>query len=198
MLFHACNLILLGHLYLLTISYQLNNGLLFCFLSLFKWRRRSHIPMLATMEQLLDVSSLQPPPNVIPNFVNPPSQRGANLACNILCLTVATFCVLTRLHTKIFIQRSPGWDDRKQPPSIIGMDMLIFSRCMLYRLGRSTSYFGIETPTESLHEARSHHLCFPIVGLESRCWHAPMGHRSQQPSDMDKGEPSVPISLCIM
>ncbi|KAK0514360.1 hypothetical protein JMJ35_002977 [Cladonia borealis] len=63
------------------------------------------------MEQLLEVPSLQPPPHVIPNFINPPSQRGANLACNILCLTVATFCVLTRLHTKIFILRSLGWDD---------------------------------------------------------------------------------------
>ena len=73
------------------------------------------------MEQLL---SLQPPPHGMPNFVNPPSQRGINLACNILCLIVATLCVLIRLHTKIFIQRSPGWDDRKQYPSIIRMGRL--------------------------------------------------------------------------
>ena len=91
------------------------------------------------MEQLL---SLQPPPHVMPDFVNPPSQRGVNLACNILCLTVATLCVLIRLHTKIFIQKSPGWDDRKQHPSMIGMGRLILSRCLLYRLGRSNQYFN--------------------------------------------------------
>ena len=138
------------------------------------------------MGQLLEVPSLQPPPHVIPNVVNPPSQRGANLACNMLCLIVATICVLTRLHTKIFILRSSGWDDCKQHPSV-GRDRLIFFRCVLYRLGRSYWYFRIEAHTESLHEAWPHHLCFPIVGLESLCWHAPMGYRSQQPSSMDKG-----------
>ena len=139
------------------------------------------------MEQLLEVPSLQPPPYVNTNFVNPPSQRGANLACNVLCLTVATFCVLTRLHTKIFILRSPGWDDCKKHPSVIRRGRLIFSRCVLYRLGRSHWSFRIEAHTEILHEAWPHHLCFPIVGLESLCRHAPMGHRSQQSSDMDKG-----------
>ncbi len=139
------------------------------------------------MEQLLEVPSLQPPSHVIPNLVNPPSQRGANLACNILCLTVATLCVLIRLHTTIFIRRSPGWDDCKHHPSVIGRGRLIFSRCVLYRMGRSNWFFRIDAHTDTLHEAWSHHLCFPIVGLESFCWHAPMGYRSQQPSNMDKG-----------
>ena len=188
LLVHACNLILLDLIDLLTITSRLNDALLFCFLSLYKWRRRSLIAVLATMEQLL---SLQPPPHVMPNFVDPPTQRGVNLACNILCLTVATSCVLIRLHTKIFIQRSPGWDDRKQHPSITGMARLIFSRCVLYGLGRSSSYFRRKEPTESLHAAWPHHLCCPIVGLESRCWHASMGYRTQQPSDMDKGGPSL-------
>ena len=139
------------------------------------------------MEQLLKVPSLQPPPHVIPNFINPPSQRGANLACNILCLTVATFCVLTRLHTKIFILRSAAWDDCKQRPFVIERGRLIFFRCVLYGLGRSHLYFRIEIHTEYLHSAWPHHLCFPIVGLESHCWRASMGYRSQQPSNMDKG-----------
>ena len=139
------------------------------------------------MEQLLEVPSLQPPPHVIPNFVNPPSQRGANLACNILCLTVATLCVLTRLHTTIFIRRSPGWDDCKQHPSVFGSGRLIFSRCVLYRLGRSNCISRKEVHTETLHEAWPHHLCFPIIGPEFLCWRAPMGYRSHQPSNMDKG-----------
>ena len=144
------------------------------------------------MEQLLN---LQPPPHVMPNLVNPPSQRGVNLACNIICLTVATLCVLIRLHTKIFIQRSPGWDDREQHSSIIGMARLIFSRFVLYGLGRSKSFFRRRAPTESLHVA--HHLCCPIVSLKSRCWHAPVGYRTQQPSDMDKGEPSLLSSFTM-
>ena len=191
----ACNLILLDPLDLLDITCRWDDVLLCCFLPLYKWRRRSHIAMLATMEQLLN---LQPPPHVMPNFVNPPSQRGVNLACNIFCLTVATLCVLIRLHTKIFIQRSPGWDDRKQHPSIIEMYRLNFPRCVLYRLGMSNQYFGREAPTESLHEAWPRHLCFPIAGLESRCWRAPMGYRTQEPPNMDKGEPSVLIFSSMM
>ena len=150
------------------------------------------------MEQLLEVPSLQPPPYVIPNFVNPPSQRGANLACNILCLIVATFCVLIRLHTKIFILRSPGWDDCKQHPPISGRGRLIFFRCVLYRLGRSNWYSSIEAHIETLHEAWPYHLCFPTVGLESLCWPAPMGYRSQQPPHMDKGEPFLLIFSCMI
>lgn len=172
MLVHACNLILLDLIDLLTITYPLNNTLLFCFPSLYEWKRRSHIAVWATMEQLL---SLQPPPHVMPNFVNRPSQRGVNLACNILCLSVATLCVLIRLHTKIFIHKSPSRDDRKQHPSVTRMARLIFSRCVLYGLGKSNQYFRI-APTESLHAAWPRHLCFPIAGVESRCWRAPMGY----------------------
>ena len=139
------------------------------------------------MEHLPEVPSLQPPPHVIPNFVNPPSQRGANLACNILCLTVATFCVSTRLQTKIFILRSLGWDDCKQRPYVMRRGRLIFFRYVLHGLGRSHWYFRIEAHTEHLHEAWPYRLCFPIVGLESHRWCAPMGYRSQQPSNMDQG-----------
>ena len=139
------------------------------------------------MEQLLEVPSLQPPPHVIPNFVNPPSQRGANLACNILCLAVATFCVLTRLHTKIFILRSLGWDDCKQRPFVIGRGRLIFFRCVLHGLGTSHWYLRIEAHTEHLHKAWPHRLYLPIVGLESHRWRVRMGYRSKQPSHMDQG-----------
>ena len=150
------------------------------------------------MDQLLEVPSLQSPPYVISNSVNPPSQRGANLACNILCLAVATLCVLIRMHTKILILRSPGWDDCKQHSSVTGRGRLIFSRCVLHRLGRSNWYFKVEAHTEIPNEVWPNRLCFPVVGLEPLCWHAPMGHRSQQPSNVDKGEPSSLVCLCVM
>lgn len=66
---------------------------------------------MATLEQLLEGPGLEPPPGVLPNFVHPQSQTGANLACNILCLTLATICVAIRLYTRFVITHSHGWED---------------------------------------------------------------------------------------
>lgn len=66
---------------------------------------------MATLEQLLEGPGLQPPPGVLPDFIHPQSQSAANLACNILCLTVATLCVAIRLYTRFVITRSHGWED---------------------------------------------------------------------------------------
>lgn len=66
---------------------------------------------MATLEQLLEGPGLKPPPGVLPNFIDPPSQSAANLACNITCLTVATICVAIRMYTRLVITRSHGWED---------------------------------------------------------------------------------------
>ena len=76
---------------------------------------------MATMEQLLEGPGLEPPPGVIPNFVSPPSQKAANVACQSVCLTLATFCVFIRMYTRFFIIRSHGWEDCTSPQGECGM-----------------------------------------------------------------------------
>lgn len=66
---------------------------------------------MATLEQILEGPGLEPPPGVLPNFIDPQSQSAANLACNIICLTVATICVAIRIYTRFVITKSHGWED---------------------------------------------------------------------------------------
>ena len=101
-----------------------------------------NVVVLATMEQLRDLYALQPSPDIASNPVNPPSLTGASLACNITCLTVATFFVLVRVYTRTFVVRSPGWDDCEQSSSRTEQARLTSSRCVLYCLG--TSFLFLE------------------------------------------------------
>ena len=65
----------------------------------------------AAMEKLLEGPGLKPPPGIIPNFIDPPSLYGINIAVNSTCLIVATICVAIRAYTKFVIMRIHGWED---------------------------------------------------------------------------------------
>lgn len=57
------------------------------------------------------VPAIDPPPGVIPNFVNPES-RMQGLIVTAICFTViAGICVCLRMYTRMFLTRSVGWDD---------------------------------------------------------------------------------------
>lgn len=62
-------------------------------------------------ELIGEMPGMKPPPGVIPNLTNPPTMQHINLLCQITCLSVSTICVLIRMYTKIFIDRSHGWED---------------------------------------------------------------------------------------
>ncbi len=55
--------------------------------------------------------ALPPPPGVTPNFVNPESRAGANIALHTTCLTLVTIFFAMRIYTRKFISRWIGWDD---------------------------------------------------------------------------------------
>lgn len=61
----------------------------------------SHIPVGA------------PPPGVIPNFENPPSEAKLIIIISTICLCFMIPIALIRVYSRIWITRSFGWDDGK-------------------------------------------------------------------------------------
>lgn len=70
---------------------------------------------MATKEELLkevlEGPGLKPPPNVIPNLINPPTKQHINLLCQVTCLTLSSVFVLIRMYTKIYVMKNHGWED---------------------------------------------------------------------------------------
>lgn len=69
--------------------------------------------MLQLVKRQQIVGSLSPPPGVTPNFQNPESNARTCVIASIVCVIIAALFVLARLWSKLFIVRSPGWDDGK-------------------------------------------------------------------------------------
>ena len=58
-----------------------------------------------------NISSVPPPYGVIPNFIDPPSKVYLDIITQSVCLPIATILTLIRVYTKIYLIRSPGWED---------------------------------------------------------------------------------------
>ena len=58
-----------------------------------------------------DQPALAPPPGVVPNFVDPPSQGYLLIVTVATCLTVSTLLVLPRFYLCAFTTRPTKWDD---------------------------------------------------------------------------------------
>ena len=67
--------------------------------------------MAAAMEAMLRGPGLEPPPGVIPNFIDPPSQAYWVYVTLPICLAVSTPFVWIRLYSAFFILKSHGWAD---------------------------------------------------------------------------------------
>lgn len=67
--------------------------------------------MAAAAEALLQGPGLQPPPGVIPNLIDPPSQAQWVYITLPICLAVSTPFVWIRLYTAFSILKSHGWAD---------------------------------------------------------------------------------------
>ncbi len=62
------------------------------------------------------MGALPPPPGVTPNFVDPPSARGAVVAVIIACLVISTLCIGLRVAAKASVRfGNAGWDDCESP-----------------------------------------------------------------------------------
>ncbi|KAH8724796.1 hypothetical protein GQ44DRAFT_708280 [Phaeosphaeriaceae sp. PMI808] len=58
-----------------------------------------------------NVGVISPPPDVTPNFINPPSLQHISLIANIILSSVSAVFVIFRLYTTALIIRSVGVDD---------------------------------------------------------------------------------------
>ena len=55
------------------------------------------------------IPGLEPPPGVVPNFVDPPSDAYWVFVTLPICLAVSTPFVWIRLYTSFFILKNKGW-----------------------------------------------------------------------------------------
>ena len=70
---------------------------------------------VAQIEQYENVPALAPPPGVMPNFAAHNERANVyKLLCSILLAILYVFLCL-RLYAKMWIKRSPGFDDRETP-----------------------------------------------------------------------------------
>ncbi|MCJ1470231.1 hypothetical protein MMC07_008876 [Pseudocyphellaria aurata] len=63
------------------------------------------------LNSLSNVPALQPPPGVVPNFLNPENQIRSFLVATSLELGIMTVFVLVRFYSKSFLVRKYSWDD---------------------------------------------------------------------------------------
>lgn len=73
------------------------------------------MPVMNSAQHLLAretiTPGLDPPPGVTPNFVDPETRAPYAIIAHTIALSLATIFVAMRMYTKIWITRSPGWDD---------------------------------------------------------------------------------------
>ena len=78
------------------------------------------------------VPGLQPPPGVIPNFVNPENYQNKVIAECTIFLTIATIFTAAKLYTRAFIIKSIAWEDCKYRLSLPEKHLLIYLQmCLL-------------------------------------------------------------------
>ena len=68
------------------------------------------IRLPATMDQAIQ-GGLPPPPGVKPDFVHPYTVQPFIKLCLALCIGLSTVFVWLRMYTKLFITRTPAWED---------------------------------------------------------------------------------------
>ena len=64
---------------------------------------------------LNQLPGLQPPPGVVPNFINPENYQSTIIATLTVCLTTATLLTLLRLYSKVFVIKCIVLEDCKYP-----------------------------------------------------------------------------------
>ena len=67
----------------------------------------------AQKEKFLNGPALQPPPGVVPHFVNPPNRNGLCYSVLILSICVSTIVVFLRMWARIFCVKKFRIEDCK-------------------------------------------------------------------------------------
>lgn len=80
-----------------------------------------------SMAELSRTPALPPPDGVLSNFIDPPSRANSYIIVNSIALALMILCVSLRLYAKIWIIRSPGWDDGKYNPQSIEFELNFLS-----------------------------------------------------------------------
>ena len=72
-----------------------------------------------SLQDLYDTPGLAPPPGVLPNFSNPVSRADSMRIVSSVSMAVAIGFVILRVYSRLWITRTFGKDDCKQPIKIL-------------------------------------------------------------------------------
>jgi hypothetical protein len=74
----------------------------------------------------LEMPALAPPPGVVPNFIDPPTNRSAIFAVFITCLVIMTLAVTIRMYTKILMLKKLAIEDCKSTQAFHVYPLTVF------------------------------------------------------------------------
>jgi hypothetical protein len=64
-------------------------------------------------DKILNAPALAPPPGVVPNFIDPPTNRSTMLGVSTSMFLIATLAVAIRTYTKLFMIKRLALEDCK-------------------------------------------------------------------------------------
>ena len=82
----------------------------------------------AQTQALLNGPAAEPPPGIVPNLVDPPSDLYAGTVISILTLVLCTLALVLRMLTKAFLMRQIHGADCKFTEYVFAVTLLIHSR----------------------------------------------------------------------
>ena len=59
------------------------------------------------------IPGMEPPNGTLSNFIDPPNRADVYIIVAAIFLGLATISVVLKLYVRLFVQRSPWWDDCK-------------------------------------------------------------------------------------
>ncbi|PHH59526.1 hypothetical protein CDD81_2888 [Ophiocordyceps australis] len=119
------------------------------------------MPALASNPDL--TPALAPPPGVISNLVDPPSQGYATIIAMVLYMVIATPCVAARLYTRARIHRKLWWDDWSSVIALIGL----YGFCVIPLVGLRYGFGTDEWNVSQTHVKRFNTL-FSAIEIVAR------------------------------
>ena len=66
-----------------------------------------------------EIPALEPPPGVVPNFVDPYTRGPMLLALSAVAVGIMYLFVTIRIYCKFFVRKTLSWDDRKSTGGIL-------------------------------------------------------------------------------
>ncbi|KAI1354864.1 hypothetical protein F5Y01DRAFT_311241 [Xylaria sp. FL0043] len=90
------------------------------------------------VDTIRDDPAAKPPPDIIPNYDNPPNDNGLAVAVIIASMSITTIAILMRIYAKLFCTRQVKFEDYL---GLLSFPFFIAGTSMLIAIPRDTGFF---------------------------------------------------------